>query len=129
MNTHLVDALRVAQLIVPEIDLDLTEKDGAIHVHTVPLSEWYYYFSAIDCISKFMIKELNDLPDVEKINTLIEMSENLDSLLVSLKIFYLTAMDEIGKDNEEEGEIVKPYNQYLRLRKRTPYEKGEDEES
>ena len=114
MGHRLLKFLETTQMIVPEVDLALSEEAGMVRLNPVPITDWHYYFDAMDCAGKLLVEELNELPDVDAIQEVKFIVEDLESLVVSLRVFYTATMDQLDENRNITDEQIERFSRYRR---------------
>lgn len=114
MDRHLARALETTQMIVPEIDLGLTEKDGLVQLNPVAFTDWHYYLHAIESAHELLDTELSALPDVESVEEIRIIASDLGSLILSLKVFYVATLERF---KVEEPDVKDKFERFSKYRK------------
>ena len=118
-------ALRTAQMIVPEIDLGLERLDTEnLQVGMVPLPYWCFYLDAMENASELLRTRLGDLPDVNPVTEIDAIAEDLGCLITSMTLFYMCTMNEVERMNKKVSKDIKRFDKY---RKRTNRRKTDDD--
>lgn len=126
MDLNLVESLETSQMIIPEVNLGLETKDGILHLNHVAFTDWHYYLDALESANALVCDDMDKLPDISYINEIKEISSDISSLLISLKIFYINTLESMPKkfsnsdpELEEEDHIRDKCQRFAKYRRKT----------
>ena len=123
MKIPLPEALEVAQMIVPEIDLGLKTDNDRIQVTAVPLCHWHFYLNAMENASDMLLHELSTLPDIKPITELEPIAQDLSCLITTINTFYFCMMDDLAKINDSQDQNIERFSKYRKKVDRPEKEK------
>ena len=111
-ETHTMESmahvLEKIQEMIPQIDLEI-ERDGNTTKLRAPyFNEWGVYLEAMDLISKTLVEEISQLPDVEKVNEPYATARALRDFILAFQVFYLDMeekLSQINKNNKGEEDV------------------------
>lgn len=112
MGRSIVESLEITQMIVPEVDLKINIIDDkeTVKVDPVPFNEWHYYLDALHSATELMTAELEQLPDVDQINELKEVSVDIESLVICLRLFYISTMQSLERSIKKNPDLAEKFD-------------------